>query len=64
MFPNKSNIQSLFMCSMTWTRSFCCNARSPASVGVYEYNAAATDNIEGPVGYAGGGRGAGVGIGE
>lgn len=52
------------MCSMTWTRSFCCNARSPASVGVYEYNAAATDNIEGPVGYAGGGRGAGVGIGE
>ena len=27
-------VQSLFMCSSTWIRSFCCSARSPASVGL------------------------------
>jgi hypothetical protein len=28
------HIQSLFMCSRTWTQSFGCKAKSPASVGV------------------------------
>ena len=56
------NAQSLFMCSVTCTRSLCCNAKSPASVGVYAYNAVARESTGGPEAYAGGG-GAGTGVG-
>jgi hypothetical protein len=56
------DIQSLFICSVTCTRSFCCKARSPASVGVYAYRALASDSTCGPDAYAGGG-GAGAGVG-
>lgn len=60
---NFGPLQSLFMCSVTCIRSFCCSAKSPASVGEYAYNAEAIERICGPDAYAGGGKGAGLGIG-
>jgi hypothetical protein len=55
-------LQSLFMCSRTWTWSLGCRARSPVSVGWYAYRAEAMDSIGGDWAYAGGGSGAGAGI--
>lgn len=45
---SSGDIQSLFMCSRTWIRSCICSAKSPASVGVYAYNAVAMDRTGGP----------------
>lgn len=64
MLGISKNLQSLFMCSVTWILSPCWRAKSPVSVGMYAYSACAVDKIEGATGYAGGAKGAGVGVGE
>ena len=62
MLDPKQYLQSLFICSVTCILSFCCNARSPASVGVYAYSAEQISTTCGVGTYAGGGNGARLGV--